>query len=278
MDSDARVLRGVSIGTTVLQGLAVFFSIAAIIFLTLMSSMLSDPAVLDQVVSELESGGSSAFDGESYYYGDEYDFSGITTDEVSAAAGMGIGVMVALGVGYVVLNGLGLAAGIMGIRNAANPQKAGSVFVWSIIGAVGCLLTGSIIGMALLIVMAVFSNRLKKAAGLGYQPQQPVQAVPTVFPPQGTQAPQPGQPATPPVQPAAPTQVPGVSAQPSAAPDQVVTALQQSSTPAQGFVSAQPVGGEQPATSAQLAPNDQSVAPVQSDQSQADTTNNSNQK
>lgn len=60
-----------------------------------------------------------------------------------------------------------LVGGIVGLRNGAEPSKLGTVFGWSIAGAILSLLFGNLVGMTLFIIMAVFAHKDKELAASG---------------------------------------------------------------------------------------------------------------
>ena len=248
MNSDSRWVRGLSIATTILSALGVFGGVACLIFFIFIGVSLSDPAVLNQVIDTLQSG-SPAFDGSNYGDLYTYDYSYLSPEDAAAAANLGMTALIVLSIGYIILKAVALVGGIMGLRNSANPAKFGSLFVWTIVSAVACLLAGSIVSMILFIIAAVLVSRLKRAAANPYgqqpyayqqpygQPQQPyagqapVQQQPPAQPaatlpptaaaplpaepaPSGEATPQPAASATAPAEPAAPTE----PAMPAAAP------------------------------------------------------------
>ena len=102
MNPDSRIIRGINIATIVLSALGIFGGLALALLMGMASVSLSDPSVVNALVSELQSSGStsSAFDGSSPY--SSYDFSGMTQDEAMAVAGTSIVLMVGLSLGYVV--------------------------------------------------------------------------------------------------------------------------------------------------------------------------------
>lgn len=75
-----------------------------------------------------------------------------------------------------------LIAGILAMKNAAKPNKLGAVFGWCLAGAICAFLSGRIITMVLLIIMAVFASKDKNAAV-----QAAIQGAPMGQPVQGAQ-------------------------------------------------------------------------------------------
>lgn len=255
-------------------------------FLALMisaSSMLSDPAFYDLFVQELQSGssGSAAFDGSSPAA--TYDYSSMNEEQIREAATLGINVVIALAVGYMLLHVVGIVASSMSLRALAAPEKLRRAFGWTVAAAVCAAVVFSVITCVCFIIAAWMNARVRKSfaafaqggypgpgmyqgtmpgQGAGYNqgmygqgtgsvppqqqiPMQPAQPQQPVQP----QQPMPAQPAQPqqPVQPqpAQPVQQPAQPQQPS--PVQPVQPIQQPSN--QSMPETQPQG--QPVDSAQ---------------------------
>lgn len=231
MNPDSRVVRGVSIAAIVLSALGILGGLVVALFMGIASTSLNDPAVVNALVSELQSSSSSsAFDGSSPY--STYDYSGMTQDEAMAVASASIFIMVALSLGYVLCKVVCLVAGIVALRSCTNPAKLGGAFGWSIAAAIVSFLVGGMISMVLFIVSAVFVSRVRKAyaaapmGAYGYQqPQQYQQYQQPQQYQQGQQAPQQPINQQVPPQPQQPMQ-----GQPSAAP-QAPTAPQAPAAP-----------------------------------------------
>lgn len=196
MNPDSRVVRGVSIAAIVLSALGILGGLVVALFMGIASTSLNDPAVVNALVSELQSSSSSsAFDGSSPY--STYDYSGMTQDEAMAVASASIFMMVGLSFGYVLCKVVCLVAGIIALRSCTNPAKLGGAFGWSIAAAIVSFLVGGMISMVLFIVSAVFVSRVRKAYAAapmgtyGYQqPQQYQQYQQPQQYQQGQQAPQ----------------------------------------------------------------------------------------
>lgn len=196
MNPDSRVVRGVSIAAIVLSALGILGGLVVALFMGIASTSLNDPAVVNALVSELQSSSSSsAFDGSSPY--STYDYSGMTQDEAMAVASASIFMMVGLSFGYVLCKVVCLVAGIIALRSCTNPAKLGGAFGWSIAAAIVSFLVGGMISMVLFIVSAVFVSRVRKAyaaapmGAYGYQqPQQYQQYQQPQQYQQGQQAPQ----------------------------------------------------------------------------------------
>lgn len=178
MNPDSRVVRGVSIAAIVLSALGILGGLVVALFMGIASTSLNDPAVVNALMSELQSSSSSsAFDGSSAY--STYDYSGMTQDEAMAVASASIFIMVGLSLGYVLCKVVCLVAGIIALHSCTNPAKLGGAFGWSIAAAIVSFLVGGMISMVLFIVSAVFVSRVRKAyaaapmGAYGYQqPQQ----------------------------------------------------------------------------------------------------------
>ena len=199
MNPDSRVVRGVSIAAIVLSALGILGGLVIALFMGIASTSLNDPAVVNALMSELQSSGSSsAFDGSSPY--STYDYSGMTQDEAMAVASASIFIMVGLSLGYVLCKVVCLVAGIIALRSCTNPAKLGGAFGWSIAAAIVSFLVGGMISMVLFIVSAVFVSRVRKAyaaapmGAYGYQQYQQYQRCQQYQQPQqyqqGQQAPQ----------------------------------------------------------------------------------------
>ena len=180
MNPDSRVVRGVSIAAIVLSALGILGGLVVALFMGIASTSLNDPAVVNALVSELQSSSSSsAFDGSSPY--STYDYSGMTQDEAMAVASASIFIMVGLSLGYVLCKVVCLVAGIIALRSCTNPAKLGGAFGWSIAAAIVSFLVGGMISMVLFIVSAVFVSRVRKAyaaapmGAYGYQQYQQYQ-------------------------------------------------------------------------------------------------------
>lgn len=199
----AKALKGLSIAVIILSALALLGCIIGIVFTMVASGIATTyaPQYLD-----------SYYDGG---YGSSYE---LAQDAEDAMAMLALAGIVGAGLlGWAILcSVVTLVSGIIGLRNAANPAKLGSVFGWSVTGAIVGLIGGGFVTMVLCIIMAVFANKDKQLAesGLygyaaypaGAVPAQPMGAVPVAQPvapsmPVAAPAPQP-------VQPVAPTQVP----------------------------------------------------------------------
>ena len=237
MNSDSRAVKGLNIAIIVLAALSLVGSIFVAFSVGVVGIAFSDPSVQSSLYDELY------YD---YYYGDLYD-SGLTPDDMIARL-IGLG---SVGVAFSLLT-LGtsiftLITGIFGVRNAGNADKLGSTFIMTIISIVLNVLCFSLIMLILLIISAVFINKVRKsavsipfaanaAAPGAYQQQiytQPVQSTPNVqqSAPVSTQAPTqaptpvpvpaPAQaPASAPVPASAPTQAPAPSSTPTVSKEQ----------------------------------------------------------
>ena len=105
--------------------------------------------------------GGRMMDGLSYELMDEfgYYYDPMLAVGVDSAIGLVVGI-VGLVVGWTALACVvSLIAGIFGTRYAANPAKLGSVFGWGLAGAGAAFLSGRIITMVLLIIMAVLAKK-----------------------------------------------------------------------------------------------------------------------
>ncbi len=159
-DSNARIVRGLSIATVVISVLAILAVLAVAVLLAVLGSYMNDPAFVQRVIDEAYSQGSSV--------------RGITANDVTMLVSLGIGTILAALVWSAICSALALVAGIVGIRNSSKQEKLGTAFGWAIAGAVMSFLTGRLITMALLIVSAVYLNKMRKYPTVPYgQPYNP---------------------------------------------------------------------------------------------------------
>lgn len=154
-ESSARVVRGVSIATIVLSALAILGCIAAIALSVGLGAVASDPSNFDGYVEHRgDLGATHGLDAQ-------FDMDAESTSVLVTAVFGFLGAFSGIGLALCVVS---LIAGIIGVVNSRNAQKAGKIFGWSIAGAVCAILMGRVVSCVLLIVNAVYANRLKKAA------------------------------------------------------------------------------------------------------------------
>lgn len=103
-----------------------------------------------------------------YDYGYGYGYDPLLVNGVDSIIGLTIGIIVILLVWEAITCIVTLIGGILGVRNADNPAKLGSVFGWSIAGAAAALLGGRFITMVLLIIVAVLSKKTQDAASVAH--------------------------------------------------------------------------------------------------------------
>ena len=294
MNSNQRILRGINIATLVLSIFALLIGGAFAIMMVSAGSLLNDPTFFNNFLSELQStsSGSSAFDGESAV--NSFDYSGMNEEEIRAAAGLGMGVVIALAVGYILLHVVGLVASILTLRNVLTPEKLRGAFGWTIAAAICTLLGGSFITCACFVGSAFFISRVRKEYAAYTQGGMPGQGMPMngygpgygsgygAVPPQ--QQPinphQPmGQQPVNPQQPVAPQQGQQPAVQQPAFPPADQASTQQSAQPVtpqaqpQQQQSAQP---QQPAQPVQPAAPAQPASPEDPDASNKSTDENTN--
>ena len=163
MNSDIRILRGLSIATMVFSILGVLAGGAFLALMISASSMLSDPAFYDLFVQELQSGssGSAAFDGSSPAA--TYDYSSMNEEQIREAATLGINVVIALAVGYMLLHVVGIVASSMSLRALAAPEKLRRAFGWTVAAAVCAAVVFSVITCVCFIIAAWMNARVRKS-------------------------------------------------------------------------------------------------------------------
>lgn len=158
-DSNARTVRGIGIAVVILSVLALIMFGLGAIAVGALGAFVSDPS----------------------WYGDGISINGYDHgyyDSLSAeeAAGLMSGSMLLvtwLLVWGALCAAVSLVAGILGIRVPAHPDKSGSAFGWSIAGAIVAVLSGRLVTAVLLVIAAVYANKLRHPEPSGYQPQQP---------------------------------------------------------------------------------------------------------
>lgn len=163
MNSDIRILRGLSIATMVFSILGVLAGGAFLALMISASSMLSDPAFYDLFVQELQSGssGSAAFDGSSPAA--TYDYSSMNEEQIRDAATLGINVVIALAVGYMLLHVVGIVASSMSLRALAAQEKLRRAFGWTVAAAVCAAVVFSVITCVCFIIAAWMNARVRKS-------------------------------------------------------------------------------------------------------------------
>lgn len=144
----------------------------------LMTSM-SDGS-LNQIISDAKSEG--------------FDLTSKDVQQELAAdiVGLGGSLLITLGVIGLIVSLLSLFAGILAIRNNAKPGKLTAAFVLSIFAAVCALVTGRLVSMILLIVLAVYVGKVRSlrhqpdaaAAGSGVTPNAAYNTGDAPLPPQ----------------------------------------------------------------------------------------------
>lgn len=163
---DARLVRGVSIAVIVLSALALAGCLLLLVVLGIGGAVLSDPGS-SFIVAHNNPGFVERFSSSS------------DAEAAAVLTALGLG-LASIGVIWLVIcHGVVLVAGIMGLQASARPEKLGTAFGWAIAGAALSLLGGNLITMALLIIAAVYLNKLRTPP---YQPQAPMPPVPPYQP------------------------------------------------------------------------------------------------
>lgn len=156
----AGTIRGLGIAVVVLSAAALALCLLCAVLLGLTGTFF-DSSLLDMATAEMARSG--AFD-ELYGYGYSYGGYGMSGAEVDSI----LGFLVVVGgilLGWESITCiLTLIAGILAMKHAAKAEKLDKLFAWGIVGAVAAFLGGRLITMALLIVVAVFSNSDRNAA------------------------------------------------------------------------------------------------------------------
>ncbi|OUO86157.1 hypothetical protein B5F40_15315 [Gordonibacter sp. An230] len=158
-DSNARTIRGISIAVIILSALALIAFVLGAIAIGAFGAFASNSSLY---VSGI------AIDGYNHGYYDS-----LSAEEAAGLIGGSMFLVACLLVWGALCSAVSLVAGILGIRVPSNPKKTSSVFGWSIAGAVASVLSGRLISAVLLVIAAVYANKLRNPEAVGYQPQQP---------------------------------------------------------------------------------------------------------
>ena len=161
-NSNAKAIKGLSIAVLVFSALTIVAALIGIVALAIGGAAL--PSIIDH-------GYYLYYNDPSFYEGlEELREYGITTTDAYNLAMFAIGITIALVVWLLLCSAVTLIASILGIRNAAKPEKLASAFGWSIAGAIAAFLSGRMITTVLLVIMAVLIGKARSAqtAGAGY--------------------------------------------------------------------------------------------------------------
>lgn len=171
--SDARVVRGVSIAVIVLSSLALAGCLVLMIFLGIGGAVLGNPEFVSQMpVIHSDTGYTGTLD----QYASSQDLA-----TLGALGTLSIGIAMAVTVGFMLCAAVSLVAGIMGLRQSGQSGKPGSAFGWAVAGAIAAFVTARWITAVLLVILAVYLNRMKSPSNTStpqyydqpYAPQQP---------------------------------------------------------------------------------------------------------
>ena len=172
MSSDAKTVRGLSIAVVVLSALSILAVILGFAALAAFGVVANDPSFVSELNQELQ----ETAQGNTNYFDDDYAvYQALSETDASTVMGVVFGLGAFALAWGLIGSVVPLVSGILGIRNCARRGKLNMTFVWAIVGAVASLLIGNLVTMALLIISAVYLNKLKKApveppAGYGGQP------------------------------------------------------------------------------------------------------------
>ena len=152
--SDARTVRGVSLAVIILSVLSIIAFLIGTIAVGALGVFASDPSLYQDGM---------AINGYNHGYYDS-----LSAEGAAGLVGLSFGIVTAV-LAWGLLCSVGtLIAGILGMRNHDNVEKLGGAFGWAIAGAVLALLSGRIITMILLIVAAVYINKVRNPAPNAY--------------------------------------------------------------------------------------------------------------
>lgn len=149
--SHAKAIRGLGIATVVVAAICIVLMVLVAAGLAFGTAAINDPSLSDSVSFGAVSGSIEL---------DSFSFTDNPVFFLSVLMGAGVVLVVALVVCHIVA----LVAGVKAIRNSADTAKLGSVFGWSIAGAVTSLIGSNFVTMVLLIIVAVFAYMDRKAA------------------------------------------------------------------------------------------------------------------
>ncbi len=174
MSSDAKTVRGLSIAVVVLSALSILAVILGFAALAAFGVVANDPSFVSELNQELQ----ETAQGNTNYFDDDYAvYQALSETDASTVMGVVFGLGAFALAWGLIGSVVPLVSGILGIRNCARRGKLNMTFVWAIIGAVASLLIGNLVTMALLIISAVYLNKLKKAPAeqppYGYNGQSP---------------------------------------------------------------------------------------------------------
>ena len=168
MTSDMRVVRGVSIANIIIAALAILFWIAITVIMVFAGAVITDPSITSDLSNYL------SYEFHHSYYSNDYsiEIANLDGDQLLGLVALAIALGAVGSIWFIIGSIIGLIAGILGVRNAAKPEKLGGVFGWSIAAAILSFLGGSFmwVSTALFIIAAVFASRVRKAATQGGVP------------------------------------------------------------------------------------------------------------
>lgn len=202
----AKAISGLSIAVVVISAITLVACIVGWFFVTWGGSIFNQYGY-SEIVESLQSN-------DLQIHGEARDLS---ADDIMMFGNFGLAVGGAALIWEAVMSLISLIAGILGLKNAAKPEKLGKVFGWSIAGAICAFLGGRLATMVLLIIVAVFSYKDKNSATSQPldQPYAQAYSQPMAQPMASTQPSYQAQPAMPPQPYAQPTQQqPAPEAQP----------------------------------------------------------------
>ena len=151
----AKAIRGLSIAVVILSILSILGLLLSLVFVGIGGTALSDPSIRDAARGSIE------MDPETFSQMQEL---GMTTDDAFGLMGVILGLGAAYIIWGIICSIITLVSGIIGLRNSSDASKLGKVFGWALAGAILSFLYGNLITMILLIIVAVFASKDRKAA------------------------------------------------------------------------------------------------------------------
>lgn len=152
-NADARMVRGLSIAVLILSILALAGGLLVLVLLGIGGGALGSSEFARSAAAEINSNPDVI---------NQLNELNLSSSDLLGITAVGLGIIGALIVWSMICSAVALVASILGLRNYDKPDRLGGAFGWSVAGAVTSFLTGNIITMVLLIVSAVYIDKVRK--------------------------------------------------------------------------------------------------------------------
>lgn len=173
----SKTIKGLSIAVIVISAIGIFSCIAGLFALG-MGAFAWDQYGMDSIIySHNQHDGSMAGHLNDGYYGFYYD-----EDDLFGLVNFALALGGVLAVWELVSSVVTLVAGILGLKRGDEHPRMGSVFGWSVAGAIVAGLAGRFITCVLLIVVAIFANKDKNMTAAEYQGSSAAGSAPSAPP------------------------------------------------------------------------------------------------